>query len=362
MLSLTKTAKNHIRPEKNSRNRTIDFMKGICILFVIITHCNFSEKSRLQYLFPFWIDMAVPAFMILSGYVNMAAFSRQNISCLQDAYHFRIIKSLTRFTIPYIIFYIAELLLARHFNTFSLSGFGFRAFLTGGTGPGSYYYPIMMQFVLIFPLIFILIEKYNSLGFIWGGVINISFELLQHAYGLNEECYRLLIFRYLFLIFFGAFLYKNKEREIKLRWGIISVVTGTLFILATQYKGYEPLIIIYWKGTSLFASLFIIPILSIIIKKANLNCVLVELFGKASFHICLVQIIFYVFFAEYFYSLYDNRFLHLIIALTICLSTGCLFWVVEQGLNKWIVQKEKHIFDKIMNMRLSEKLDNWLLK
>lgn len=195
-----------------------------------------------------------------------------------------------------------------------------------------------------------------------GGVINISFELLQHAYGLNEECYRLLIFRYLFLIFFGAFLYKNKEREIKLRWGIISVVTGTLFILATQYKGYEPLIIIYWKGTSLFASLFIIPILSIIIKKANLKCVLVELFGKASFHICLVQIIFYVFFAEYFYSLYDNRFLHLIIALTICLSTGCLFWVVEQGLNKWIVQKEKHIFDKIMNMRLSEKLDNWLLK
>ena len=46
------------------RNHFIDVLKGICIIFVIITHYNWSDEARMNYLFPFWIDMAVPIFMI----------------------------------------------------------------------------------------------------------------------------------------------------------------------------------------------------------------------------------------------------------------------------------------------------------
>ena len=48
------------------RQRSVDFLKGICILLVIFTHCTWTEAERLKYLFPFWVDMAVPVFMILS--------------------------------------------------------------------------------------------------------------------------------------------------------------------------------------------------------------------------------------------------------------------------------------------------------
>ena len=56
------------------RNQFIDVLKGICIIFVIITHYNWSNAARLKYFFPFWIDMAVPIFMIISGYENANCF------------------------------------------------------------------------------------------------------------------------------------------------------------------------------------------------------------------------------------------------------------------------------------------------
>ena len=55
-------------PQEN--NRTIDFLKGISILLVLITHYAWTEEQRLNILFPYAIDMTVPVFMVVSGYVG----------------------------------------------------------------------------------------------------------------------------------------------------------------------------------------------------------------------------------------------------------------------------------------------------
>lgn len=62
----------------NSANRLqhLDFYKGICILFIIITHYNWTDQQRLAYGFPFWIDMAVPIFMVITGYVSALSKKR----------------------------------------------------------------------------------------------------------------------------------------------------------------------------------------------------------------------------------------------------------------------------------------------
>ena len=45
----------------------IDYIKGLCILFVIWTHA--INRSELGYiLFPYWGDTAVPIFLIIQAF------------------------------------------------------------------------------------------------------------------------------------------------------------------------------------------------------------------------------------------------------------------------------------------------------
>lgn len=91
------------------RNNFIDTLKGICIIFVVITHFSWSNEERLHLLFPFWIDMAVPVFMIISGYVYAASFERKQINSIESAYKLKeIVNKFIRYTIPYIGIYLAE--------------------------------------------------------------------------------------------------------------------------------------------------------------------------------------------------------------------------------------------------------------
>ena len=72
--------------ENKQRLYCIDILKGICSIFVIITHYNWQETERLKFLFPFWIDMAVPVFMIISGYLYAKSYKKKEISNIGSAY------------------------------------------------------------------------------------------------------------------------------------------------------------------------------------------------------------------------------------------------------------------------------------
>lgn len=56
--------------DASQRYTNLDVVKGICILMAIFTHYDWSDKQRILLLFPFWIDMAVPVFMVITGYVS----------------------------------------------------------------------------------------------------------------------------------------------------------------------------------------------------------------------------------------------------------------------------------------------------
>ena len=61
------------------RNRFIDLLKGICIIFVIITHLQWTNEEYDKFFFNYWRDMAVPILMIVSGYVYSLSFERKRI-------------------------------------------------------------------------------------------------------------------------------------------------------------------------------------------------------------------------------------------------------------------------------------------
>ena len=140
------------------RNHTVDVLKGICIIFVIITHCSFSDSQRLWLLFPFWIDMAVPIFMFLSGYLWTLSYKKHKLNDLKSCYNRKLItKKLVRFILPFlIVFLIEEILLIFLHKSFDIKSFLLN-FLCGGLGPGSYYTQLMIQLIILLPLIYIYI-------------------------------------------------------------------------------------------------------------------------------------------------------------------------------------------------------------
>ena len=146
--------------DKEERNHTIDVLKGVCIIFVIITHFNFSNSQRLELLFPFWIDMAVPIFMFVSGYLWTLSYNKHKLNNLKSCYNVKhIAKKVSRFIIPFIIaFLIEETAFSIYNKSFNIKDF-ILDFICGGLGPGSYYTPLMIQLILLFPLIYIILRN-----------------------------------------------------------------------------------------------------------------------------------------------------------------------------------------------------------
>lgn len=56
----------------NHRWHTVDMLKGVAIICVILSHVQLTVAQRYILLAPFWMWMAVPVFMVLSGF-NFAA-------------------------------------------------------------------------------------------------------------------------------------------------------------------------------------------------------------------------------------------------------------------------------------------------
>lgn len=136
------------------RNPYLDIIKGICILFVIVTHFSWTEEERIRLLFPFWIDMAVLIFMIVSGYVYTKSFG--NNKYYWELYKAKyVLAKFIRFTIPYGMVFVVEFIIEYFVYENNIAEWE-SLFLQGGLGPGSYYYPVMIQFIFWFPIIYMI--------------------------------------------------------------------------------------------------------------------------------------------------------------------------------------------------------------
>ncbi len=337
-----------------SRNSFLDGLKGIAILCVIITHFQWTDTLRKKLLFPFWIDMAVPIFMIISGYVNACSGERNGTHGLRDAYRIkRIKKKLFRYLFPFLLTYFVEVVIICAFSSAISPWSLLYGWMGGGYGPGSYYVPIMIQFIFLFPLIERTIRKYSFAGVIFWGGCNVLYEAVQRVYGMGEGCYRLLIFRYMLLIAYGCYLALHRQKVKK--WiSILSCGTGIIFIFFTSYMAYEPRLFIYWTGTCCIAVLYVIPLLGAVIRSKmfyNIHIVGLAHIGRASFHIYLFQMVYYRFAENKLHPLFPNDGVALISSIAICLLGGVMFYVLEGSISRqlfsflmertWILSRER---------------------
>lgn len=329
----------------NVRERHIDLFKGILIIFIVVTHFAWEDEERLRFLFPFWIDMAVPLFMMISGYAFVRSYEKSNVKTLSDAYEWRsLLAKAMRFTIPFFIAFTLEEIYFLH------KGFQFSAklaedlffcFLQGGVGFGSYYYPIMIQFLFVFPVIYFIVKKHAFRGVVIVGAANAVFELLQRAYGMNDGCYRLLLFRYLLVIAVGCYV-AITDRKFDLRKMLIAFACGLFYLIAIWYLGYQPRIMIYWIGTSWLACLYVIPLGMLALRYLKKwHFTPLEILGKASFHVFLTQMVWYACISWKVTELVNNRPLRFTISIVASLALGVVFYYAETPITRWVGKKIK---------------------
>ncbi|MBQ8822588.1 MAG: acyltransferase [Lachnospiraceae bacterium] len=329
------------------RSRSIDCLKGLLIIWVIILHFPFEIVEVRKYLFPFTVILAVPCFMMISGYVSSVAFENRKILKIEAAYNKAVVlKKIIRYTIPYTMAFIMEWIVFRIFNVFqvNIKTYGILAvtmdYIRGGYGQGSYYYPIMIQFIFVFPFIYFLIKKYQWKGLVYAFLLNAGYEILKCAYGMNDGFYRLLIFRYLFIIAAGCYfaMVKIQRNYRSIIIGVGSVVAGMGFIYLFSYATYSPKIITYWSSTSFVVCLFVIPILGWLLQKGRLACKPLEVVGKASFNIFLVQMIYYNF-ADSMYEMIEGRSAQLVFNIVNCVVAGVAFYYLEKPVTHFVINK-----------------------
>ncbi len=318
MQTVNKVATNKVRID------FLDYLKAICVIMVIITHYEWEDKTSP--FFTMLINMAVPVFMIISGY-NFAMSNRKKADGeLKKMYGWQMLKpKLVRFLVPFITICVIEILLLALENK---NIHPLRIFLLGAYGPGSYYVPVMLQMLVIFPIIYVLVERNAKVGIAFAGGANLLFEIMVKVFEMDKYYYRLSIGRYLLLIAFGCYIYLYPKHRVKKSQLLLMFFSGLAYIIAVFSFDAELIIFGYWKTTAMPVAFYIFPIVIMLFRKfyhltipGKMGDALTHI-GKASYHIFLVQMVYYHFElggkimkAEWYIAVPFNLLVNLVIGL-----------------------------------------------
>lgn len=323
-----------MKDNPSTRQNWVDYLKVIAIIFIIITHDPWSVENSKLFVYSLIVDMAVPIFMIISGYNYTYSCRKKNIAKIADVYNIAQLKErLLRIVIPFIIMYFGEvcLLFVLKQEEYTMNRL-LRDMLMGGYGPGAYYTPIMLQAILVMPLLYWFLKKYRIVALYIVFLVNLFFEIAWTFFAINDGLYSRCIIRYVFLIALGIYWCEFGEGSIRRKTLYICFVAGLIYIIGTQYI-WEPVIFKRWTTTSMMVGFYLLPILLIfcmVTRKLKINGRVgnvIILCSNATFHIYLFQML-------YYYAGVQRIFGEVSIVLRImgstivCISGGCIFYYI----------------------------------
>lgn len=219
---------NSIQFNKKGHDAFIDFLKGVCIILVIITHCLDDELESLT-LFQLWGRTAIPIFLIIQAF-----------HVYKNGFEFRMPdfkKMWVRIIRPYLIIQIiiALMLLVVH-PVLDFSDYIGHVSLMGGYGPGEYFPWVYCQFAIIIPMIGPIFKKFKP----WQSLLLFiaASQIIEIACSLSHVSdwpyYSLSAGRYLFLIYLAYILV---TRGLVVNKGTITL--SILSLAATAYFCYS---------------------------------------------------------------------------------------------------------------------------
>jgi len=283
----------------------IDILKGLAIMSVIILHTIPAAVVKLP-ISVFTVYQAVPVFLILMAVTAVMSFKRRGYNHILSIYPEYLKNRLKRLLYPLVIVWIISLGLGILLNKDIYIGiFTIMGYLPL-TGQGDYFISVLLQFTLLFPILYKL-YNYNSKYFLISCLIfNLTFELFS-AYNPilrgNSYWYKACMFRYLFLIALGMWLANNFDFTdirsfIKKKFVLAGLGVSILYMIGlSAFSFYFPYIQGAWQPQiilSFFYPLFLCALGIRYLPSAKKGIWgIISVIGKASYHIFLLQIIFF---------------------------------------------------------------------
>ena len=273
----------------------IDYIKGLCILFVVWTHCmNRGELGTI--LFPYWGDTAVPIFII----IQVFHYYKKGVSVRMPS----ISKLWKRILQPYIIM-VSLMFIAQFFMYYDITDGTFSPTLYWEKrGPGSYYIFIYLEMAFVIPLFAPLFKRFSTKWLLF--LFLIFSQLVEIVCSLTfcpDNIYRIIFFRYIFLIFIG-YLLATKGLELN-KLTITASIFSMLFLYLFAYSGcnMEPIFcthlslwpLCHWICYIYIAYFFLVFLQSLYFQfpSNSLLVLFLKKAGKYSYEIYLFQMFYY---------------------------------------------------------------------
>jgi len=289
----------------------IDLLKGFAIVSVILLH-TIPSSLLIKTFSQFYIWQAVPIFFILMGFTSMLSFSHKKFNNIKSFYWENyLIGKFRRIFVPFLITFFVSLLFGIYSGKYYI-GFGYFIGFLPVTGPGNYFVFMLFQYIFIAPFIYLFYQKQPKIMLITFFLIDISFQLITpyiSIFNNNPYLYSANILRYFSAIALGFYIcddfMKNgyvkimsRKNEFMLIGFCISIIY--LFLARFTWQPF-PLFPELWGFQNVLS--FFYPLLIIIFVlnsnfsnyKSNIIYKICLEIGKASYHIFLVQILFFGF-------------------------------------------------------------------
>ena len=291
---------------KNGYDPFIDFVKGFCILSVVLTH-SLPTVCQDYLLFMLWGGMAVPLFLLIQVFhaYKTGLDSQKKILSL---------KIVKRIVIPFLLTLcfigVVRVLKGNPINEIV------RGFLTGGGGAGSYYPWIYIEFAVLLALIrpFLKRLKIHQI-FLCFLALSILLEYFCSTTAISPWLYRITCIRYVFLFALGIdWVHNGIELDNKrLFLSIISVC----FIVLFQYfnPDLEPLFFhTAWKSFHWVCYFYVAYLLMFVLKfvyarmssMGGVNEFMLKC-GRFSYEIFLLQMVVFNFVKKDWFSFGQNK-------------------------------------------------------
>ncbi len=275
--------------------RQVDYIKCFATISVIVLHSVPVEILTSAFsVFHIW--QAVPIFIIVMGF-NLSSSKKDpvySVNYFLDRYK-RIVK-------PFLLIFLISLGFGLSFYRDGLHlGWMNVIGLMPKSGPGNYYITILLQFIFAAPVIYWAFKRKPELTVVSLFLIDILFQFFamnSDFFQGNKYLYSSSLFRYLSALAIGMWLAKDYSVKSKRnRWTIAgSVFSACYLLLGNVYS-----VFVFnegWATQNIFS--FFYPALLVIIglnyfpnQEEGKLAKTFSLIGKSSYHIFLVQMIYF---------------------------------------------------------------------
>ncbi len=294
----------------------IDILKGLAMISVIIVHSVVSMVLFRTFLFPFHIDQQIPIFFIIMG-LNMGnSLRHRGYTKIKELYSQRyFFDRFNRIIYPFLLMYAISIIVAISLNgTITLELEQILGQLPA-RGPGRYFTTMAIQFILVFPLLYKLYILNPKAAIVVIFVIDISFQLFTQFspffYDSGEfTIFYINVLRYFSNLALGLWLSDHREYETSLKeflkkntFIVVGFAVSTGFLIAYNFFNFNFQIgdfriggaWVYQNYLTVFYPLMLV-LLGIRFfpkKPSNILAKILAFIGKRSFHIYLVQVVFF---------------------------------------------------------------------